>query len=583
MGKRERMSSVDTAWLRMDSPGNLMMIVGIYEYEGQLDFARLRELVQQRFCVHRRLRSRVVQDATGYYWEEDDDFDLDLHLVRTALPGAGTTEDLKKFAGRMASTALDPSRPLWQFQVVDNYNGGQAMVARIHHCIADGIALIGVLLGMTSQDPLEDAAEAGAPAPPSRRGPRSDWDALLRPLTDATVRAIDTTGDVASKVLHAYGAMLRDPESLGETAGEYARIAAQVAKDATAIALMENDSVTSLKGLPSGSKVVAWNEPLSLDDVKAVSKALGCSINDVLLASVAGAIRSYLVDRGEDVSGCELRAMVPVNLRDPKKWRELGNKFGLVPLLLPVGIENPIARVFEVQRRMTELKTSYQAVLAMALLGVVGLAPRMLQRQTLDFLARKATTVMTNVPGPQQPLYMAGARIRRIMAWVPQSGDIGVGVSILSYAGGVQFGLITDKKLCAEPQQIIDRFAPEFEKLVLSLCLLPWERAVDPDQAESWLFPSVPGPVAATPKASKRIRRAARKTATPANAAPVESAPAVEVPAAAEPASSAAGESIGVDAAADSTEPAPQAPPAPAKPRRARTRRPGSDIARASE
>jgi diacylglycerol O-acyltransferase / wax synthase len=536
MGKRERMSSVDTAWLRMDSPGNLMMIVGIYEYEGRLDFARLRELVQQRFVVHRRFRSRVVQDATGYYWEEDDDFDLDLHLVRTALPGAGTTEDLKRFAGRMASTALDPSRPLWQFQLVDNYNGGHAMVARIHHCIADGIALIGVLLGMTSQDPLEDAAEPDTRAP--RRGPSSDWDALLRPLTDATIKAIDTTGDVASKVLHAYGAMLSDPESVGETAGEYARIAAQVARDAAAIALMENDSVTSLKGVPSGSKVVAWNEPLSLDDVKAVGRALGCSVNDVLLASVAGAIRSYLVERGEDVTGCELRAMVPVNLRDPKKWRELGNKFGLVPLLLPVGIESPIARVFEVRKRMSELKTSYQAVLAMALLGVVGLAPRTLQKQTLDFLARKATTVMTNVPGPQQPLYMAGARIRRIMAWVPQSGDIGVGVSILSYSGGVQFGLITDKRLCPEPQRIIDRFAPEFEKLVLSLCMLPWEQPVDPDEAESWLFPSVPGPVTATPSGKTRPprRRTKRARAADAGSKPSAQADAPVEPAVAEPA-----------------------------------------------
>ncbi|MGB3429875.1 MAG: wax ester/triacylglycerol synthase family O-acyltransferase, partial [Burkholderiaceae bacterium] len=498
MGKRERMSSVDTAWLRMDSPGNLMMIVGIYEFNGQLDFKRLRDLVEQRFCVHRRFRSRVTQDTTGYYWEEADDFDLDLHLVRTALPGRGTTDDLKRFAGRMASTALDPSRPLWQFQVVDNYNGGQAMVARIHHCIADGIALIGVLLAMTSQDPIENMVEAPAADAPAR-GPTSDWDALLRPLTDVTVKAIDTTGDVASKVLHAYSAMLNDPDSLGETAGEYARIATQVAKDAAAIALMENDTVTSLKGQPSGSKVVAWNEPLPLDDVKAVSKALGCSINDVLLASVAGAIRAYLVDRGEDVTGCELRAMVPVNLRDPKKWKELGNKFGLVPLLLPVGIENPIARVFEVRRRMGELKASYQAVLAMGLLGVVGLAPRQLQKQALDFLARKATTVMTNVPGPQQPLYMAGAQIRRIMVWVPQSGDIGVGVSILSYAGGVQFGLITDKKLCAEPQRIIDRFAPEFEKVVLSLCMLPWDHPVDPDEAQAWLFPSVAGPAATKP------------------------------------------------------------------------------------
>jgi diacylglycerol O-acyltransferase len=282
-------------------------------------------------------------------------------------------------------------------------------------------------------------------------------------------------------------------------------------------------------------------------------------VNDVLLASVAGAIRSYLVERGEDVAGCELRAMVPVNLRDPKKWRELGNKFGLVPLLLPVGIESPIARVFEVRKRMGELKTSYQAVLAMALLGVVGLAPRTLQRQTLDFLARKATTVMTNVPGPQQPLYMAGARIRRIMAWVPQSGDIGVGVSILSYSGGVQFGLITDKRLCPEPQRIIDRFAPEFEKLVLALCMLPWENAVDPEEAESWLFPSVPGPAPATP--SGKVRPPRRK-APRARAAKPRSKPSAEGDVPVEPVA---------------------AEPAPARPAGLRRRRSAFAAARAAE
>ena len=512
MGKRERMSSVDTAWLRMDSPGNLMMIVGVYEYEGTLDFARLRELVEKRFCVHRRFRSKVVQDATGYYWEEADDFDIDLHMVRTALPGKGTTEDLKRFAARMASTALDPSRPLWQMQLVDNYKGGQAMVVRIHHCIADGIALIGVLLAMTSQDPLE-RDDDDAPAERSKRAATSDWDAMLRPLTETTVKALDATGTVASKVLNAYSAMLSEPETLGVAAGEYARIATQVARDAAAIATMDDDTPTSLKGTPSGSKVVAWNEPLSLDEVKAVGRALGCSVNDVLLATVAGAIRSYLIEHGETVDGAELRAMVPVNLRDPRKWRELGNKFGLVPLLLPIGIDNPIARVFEVQRRMNELKSSYQAVLAMVLLGIVGLAPRSLQKQALDFLANKSTAVMTNVPGPQQALYMAGGHITRMMFWVPQSGDIGVGVSILSYAGGVQFGLITDKKLCAEPQRIIDRFAPEFEKLVLSLCMLPWDQPIDPDEAPHWLFTEMPGPAKhRRPRPGRRAARVASAT-----------------------------------------------------------------------
>jgi WS/DGAT/MGAT family acyltransferase len=253
---------------------------------------------------------------------------------------------------------------------------------------------------------------------------------------------------------------------------------------------MTSDDATSLKGTPSGAKVVAWNEPLALADVKAVSKALGCSINDVLLACVAGAIRSYLTARGEEVDGRELRAMVPVNLRDPREWKKLGNKFGLVPLLLPIGIDNPIARVFEVRRRMAELKTGYTAMLSMALLGAVGFAPRLVQRQTLDFVARKATAVMTNVPGPQHALYVAGTRVDRLLFWVPQSGDIGVGVSILTYDGGVQFGLITDRQMCADPQQIIDRFQPEFEKLALALCMLPWGREIDAGDAPGWLFSS---------------------------------------------------------------------------------------------
>lgn len=481
MGTRERMSAVDTAWLRMDSDKNLMMIVGVYEFGGKIDFPRLRELITTRLLTHRRFRSRVVRDATGCYWQETDDFDLDDHLVRTQLPARGTVADLKKFVGTLASRPLAADKPLWQMQLIDNYAGGQALVVRIHHCIADGIALIGVLLALTSE------TESGSGAP--RRGEKSEgWNATLRPLTSAAVKAIDATGDLARKFLQSYGAMLDTRGALADAAIKYAGVATRVAKDAAAIALMSSDDLTSLKGRASGAKVVAWNEPIGIDDVKAVGKALGCSVNDVLLACVAGAIRSYLITRGEHVDGCELRAMVPVNLRDPRQWQELGNKFGLVPLLLPIGVENPIARVFEVRRRMEQLKTGYTAVLSMTLLGAAGFAPRMLQTQALDFLTRKASAVMTNMPGPQHAIYLAGAEVTRLMFWVPQSGDIGVGVSILSYNGGVQFGLITDRDLCSNPQQIIDCFEPEFEKLVLALCMLPWEQSVDADQAHDWIF-----------------------------------------------------------------------------------------------
>ncbi len=500
MGVTERMSAVDTAWLRMDSDRNLMMIVGVYEFDGRVDVARLRELLESRLLTHRRFRCRVVRDLTGCHWEECDDFDLDNHLVHQTLPGRGSAGDLKKLVGQLASTPLDATRPLWQMQLIDNYGGGNALMVRIHHCIADGIALIGVLLALTT-----DQHDGASGARSQGKIANGNWAARLRPLTSATVQAIDATGNAAGRMLRGYGAMLDTKGALADTALRYAGVATRVAQDAAAIALMPNDNSTSLKGSPSGSKVVAWNEPLALDDVKAVGKAYGCSVNDVLLACVAGAIRSYLASRGEQVDGCELRAMVPVNLRDPRDWKELGNKFGLVPLLLPIGVENPIARVFEVRRRMEALKTGYTAVLSMGLLGAVGFAPHMLQKQALGFLTRKATAVMTNVPGPQQPLYLAGARVTRLMFWVPQSGDIGVGVSILSYDGGVQFGLITDRQVCSHPQQIIDRFEPEFEKLVLALCMLPWGQAVDADDAQGWLFSSRP-----LRRAGDRSKRSAR-------------------------------------------------------------------------
>jgi WS/DGAT/MGAT family acyltransferase len=477
------MSPVDTAWLRMDSPGNLMMIVGVDVFEGACDLPRLRKVLQEHLLAYFPFRARVVQDATGAFWQEDEDFDLDRHLVRIGLPGKGGKRELQKLVAQLAGQALDAQRPLWQFHLVENYDGGHALIVRIHHCIGDGIGLMGVVMGMTSSDPHKDA---DAPPPRHRRGAAKTGlvEQWLQPLTDATVKAIDVTGDVASRVLAAYGSLLEDPSIATDAATQTARVAGQVAKDVAALALMDNDTATSLKGRPGGSKAVAWNEPLPLADVKAVGRALDCSVNDVLLSCAAGAIGGYLAELGERLHGAELRAMVPVNLRPPGRPKTLGNKFGLVPLLLPIGIDDPVERVLTVRSRMNELKGSYTAMVALAILGVAGLGPRGLQKQVLDMLASKATAVMTNVPGPQHALYMAGSRLRQMMFWVPQSGDIGVGVSILSYDGGVQFGLVTDKKLCADPKAIIDRFAPEFERLVYAVLLAPWDEQVDPEVAE---------------------------------------------------------------------------------------------------
>jgi diacylglycerol O-acyltransferase len=294
---------------------------------------------------------------------------------------------------------------------------------------------------------------------------------VFKPFTDLTIKAIGLTGAGMARSID----LLADPQQPLLGSLELAKTGAKVAGDVAALALMADDSPTRLKGKPAGNKVVAWNEPLPLDAVKAVGKGLNCSINDVLLSCVAGAIGQYLRDRGDDPAGQEIRAMVPVNLRPLEKAWQLGNRFGLAPLTLPIGIENPVERLYDVRRRMNGLKGSTQPLLAFAVLSLAGLMIKPVQDAILNLFAKKATAVMTNVPGPAKPLTFCGSTIRQTMFWVPASGDIGMGVSILSYAGGVQFGLITDEGLCPDPQAIIDRFEPEFQKLLVLALMLPWE------------------------------------------------------------------------------------------------------------
>ena len=468
----ERMSRVDNAWLRMDNDVNLMMIVGVWLVTPAIAYEALVARVADKLLQYERFRQKVVPDAMGAMWVGDDDFDIHRHVVREKLhraKGQSAEAALQQRCGDLATTALDPAHPLWTFHLIENFEGGSAIIARIHHCIGDGIALISVTMSITD----------GGNDPPKRRriqkdadtADGGDWltDAVLKPLTDVAVKAIGMYGKGVARSVEA----LSNPQQMMGSM-EMARTAYQVLTDVASLALLADDSPTQLKGKPVGKKRVAWNEPLPLADVKMIGRALNCSINDVLLSCVAGAIGQYLRDRGEEPAGKEIRAMVPVNLRPLEKAWQLGNRFGLAPLVLPIGIANPIERVYAVHRRMNDLKGSYQPLLAFAVLSVAGLMIKPVQDAILNLFAKKATAVMTNVPGPAEPLKFCGSTIRQTMFWVPASGNIGVGVSILSYAGGVQFGLITDSGLCPEPQQIIDRFEPEFEKLLYLAMMLPW-------------------------------------------------------------------------------------------------------------
>ena len=228
---------------------------------------------------------------------------------------------------------------------------------------------------------------------------------------------------------------------------------------------MPPDPPTALKGPLGVVKRAAWSEPFSLAAVKAAGQTAGATINDVLVTAAAGGLRRYLAARGEPVDGLDLRATVPVNLRPLDEAHKLGNRFGLVFLALPIGLEDPAARLAEVKRRMDELKTTLQPAVAYGTLQAIGYLPPALQAVPIGFFGSKATAVLTNVPGPREPLYLAGIPLRRVMFWVPQSGRLGLGISILSYAGEVLVGVASDAGLVPDPQAIVDGFEAELTEL----------------------------------------------------------------------------------------------------------------------
>ncbi|MFC5595815.1 WS/DGAT/MGAT family O-acyltransferase [Lysobacter niastensis] len=459
------MTRVDTAWLRMERPTNPMMITGVLMFAEPMSLERLRKVVKQRFLAYRRFRQKAVDTPAGASWQTDENFDLDWHVQLAALPGRGGKRALERFVSQLASTPLSHNRPLWQFHLVERYDGGSALVARIHHSYADGIALVQVLLSLTDTSP-----EPGKDEELPRAWLKQDHADVAR-----RVGAVDRYMQLGSKVVEKGMDLYRDPGLAGVLAKEGSEIARELLHALT----LPDDPPSLLRGRLGASKRVAWAEPLDLEEVKAVGRACDCTVNDVLMATAAGALRHYMMERGEDVDGVTLRATVPVNLRPLEHAKKLGNHFGLVFLDLPVGEGNPIRRLERITQCMQDLKNSRQAVVAYGLLAALGMAPSQVQGLALDLFSRKATAVATNVPGPQQPLYLAGCQLREMMFWVPQTGSIGVGISILSYNGRVHFGLIADAKLIPDPDAVIGRFGAEFDKLLYLALMGDWNERLD--------------------------------------------------------------------------------------------------------
>jgi diacylglycerol O-acyltransferase / wax synthase len=412
----EPMRPVDAAWLRMECPENPMTITSVMFFDEPLEHDRLLSLAAAAVAAQPRLRQRL--DARGERWLPLAGVELAAHLERRSLDGGD--EALRSLLGRLGSVPLDRARPLWHLVHVEGFRGGSAIVTRLHHSIGDGAALVALLLSL---------AGPGAPAfSTAARG------AVLRPRDLARL---------PMRTLRAVGHLLASPD----------------------------DPPTSIRAPIGTEKRFAWSEGIPLARLQEIAHAAGATTNDVILAALAGALRFLLMERGEQTRGRTVHALVPVNLRSGE--RELGNRFGLVFAALPIGVSDPAARLRAVAQATAATRRSPEAAVALLTLAGLGVAAPALSQRAFDFFGAKASLVVTNVPGPREPVTIAGQRLAGLTFFAPRAARLGLGASVMSYAGQVRVGVSSDAHVCAGPERIVAALDEELDALAAGRAAAP--------------------------------------------------------------------------------------------------------------
>jgi diacylglycerol O-acyltransferase / wax synthase len=435
-GAPRAMSGADAMWLHADRPTHPMVIDGIMWTDQPLDWTLLRTTIQERLVdTYPVFRQRPVDPARPWDlpgWEDDPDFSLSRHLHHARLRKPGGDKQLRAFLEKKVSRPLDRTRPLWEAWVIDGYGGGSVVFSRLHHAMADGMALAQVMLTLT--DPSPDGHD-----------PRPDVGA-------------SSNGGLGFLVSSASG-LLRSVLSLPTVP-----VTAIKGLAVTRKLLLDVLPETLLSHEPGVDKLLAWSQPHALADVKAIGSTTGSTVNDVLIAALSGALTRYL--RSFDESVDHLTTMVPVNIRPPEQPlpRELGNKFALVMLHLPTADMTPRERLAEVHRRMAHIKHSPEVFITSAMAEGIGHL-NAIERPLVDFFAGKAIGVTTNVMGPKQPRYLAGVEVTGVLGWVPGSGGQTLGVCIFSYADTVRIGFKVDAATVPDPDRLVGYFEAELDAL----------------------------------------------------------------------------------------------------------------------
>jgi diacylglycerol O-acyltransferase / wax synthase len=461
----DRLSGLDASFLHLESEAQPMHVGSLATFEGPPFFDgagrfRLedaREIISSRLHLVPRFRKKIMTVPLGQgrpIWVDDHDFDLNYHVRLTALPKPGNEEQLKTLMGRLQSTVLDRRRPLWELWFVEGLEGDRvAIIQKTHHALVDGISGVDIMnvLFDTSPEPMPVAPPDHAWTPrPMPSSAQLLADALLERAT------------VPQEMVRGLRAVLRGPRTMAKMVGE-----GLVGLGALAWAGLQPAPPSRFNVSIGPHRRFTWVQA-DLSEFKAVKNVLGGTVNDVVLAAVAGGLGSYLRSHGEDTQDKELRAMVPVSVRADIERGALGNKVAAMWAPLPVGILDPVARLRTVSEAMREIKDSGQAVGAQVLTRLTGFAPTTIMSQAARLQARQRmfNLVVTNVPGPQIPLYVQGRELQALFPMVPLAENTALGIAIMSYNGQLNFGLSADYDAVADLEALADDLRSSIQELL---------------------------------------------------------------------------------------------------------------------
>jgi len=435
----DRLSWGDTVFLNLERQGMPLNVASVCIFEGKVSLEECRRSVQSKLPLIPRYLKRVVPEPFGLglpSWEYDPEFNLRRH-VREVVLKHGTDTELKAVAAKLFGEVMDRQHPLWDVTLVHGLKGNRTgFIIRLHHCLADGIAGVGLMNVLLDASP-------DAPRLPRKklrfRAPSVSRD----PINSLARGFLDSYSEFVKRILSAYADLLSIAERTAAKDGNSAT-------DELSNLLPEITATTErlrFNVVYRGPQKFAWAE-IPLAEVKAIRKICGASVNDVLLALVTATIRRYLELHGDRVKGRLLRMMVPVNLRGNENPNELGNRISIVPVTIPLDIRNPRKLLAAAHRRTEFLKNAHAAELVSLAGGLIGIFPTALQAFAGPVMSQLPITpfnmVCTNVPGPQYPLYLAGHRMLRWYPYVPVGGEMAVNCAILSYDGKVYFGFSGD-------------------------------------------------------------------------------------------------------------------------------------------